>query len=185
MAEVVVVVADGSCAKLFSYAEGSLELIELLEHQQGRLHERDLETDTRGRSEGRGSKMGRRDLAPDRRPKDHERVVFVNEVGRHLNRLHGVNELSDVFLVAPPALLGELKSVVPRGVRIAGTLSKEMIRQSPHQILEQLGLFERQPAGRTDGLKFPPSRSPAIRGKEGRAPQIGGEPHYGEPERGW
>lgn len=105
-----VLVADSTRARLFEAvtATGPLREIESLVHPASRLHERDINTDSPGRSFDSGG-QGRHAMGQAVGAKEHEAETFVREISRRLERARENGELKQLIVIAAPGLLGLLR----------------------------------------------------------------------------
>src|SRR5262245_63474211 len=101
-----IVVADSARARIFSSdrPDRDWELVEALEHPEGRAHTPELVTEMPALERGE-------------LPKDRETKVFARQLARRLEAaLHG-RQYQRLVLVAPPELMGALRRALSAGVR--------------------------------------------------------------------
>ena len=113
-----VVVCDSSRARILSYAKKAdpWDQVEEIDNPAGRARRNDLVTDRPGRvrQSGTGAKAG---LEPHTDPTDVERHRFAARLGEMLQHGFDLRDYSALVLVAPPALLGELRKELSDPVR--------------------------------------------------------------------
>lgn len=116
-ANALIVVADAGKAILFRNT-GTGHALELRE-------ERRLTPDTTAEQGPSGSRP------PDQSLSQTHGASFVNTVAHVLQSMHGKNDFSALFLVAPPKTLGELRSALHKSVEgtVVGSLSKDLTNQ--------------------------------------------------------
>ena len=105
-----IVVADSARARIFSTSrpERGWELVQSLEHPEGRAHTPELVTEMPALERGE-------------LPKERETKVFARQLARRLEAsLHG-RQFQRLVLVAPPELMGALRRALSPGVRAVVT----------------------------------------------------------------
>ncbi len=113
-----ILVAEGSGARLFSTVGRSPELRFLREfdHPTGREKKQAFESDRPGRSfDSRGG--GRHALSPEVDPHQHDRSQFVHELVAFLDKGFQNRDFSELILVAPARLLGELRNTLSKPLK--------------------------------------------------------------------
>ena len=105
-----VVVADSSKARILLADDTDVGLAELdvLEHPEGRMHEQELTSDLPGKAFDSGG-QGRHAMSSSVEPKKHEVMKFAKRVTDHLELARTKASLAKVYLIAPPAFLGQLR----------------------------------------------------------------------------
>lgn len=90
---------------------------------------RDLKSDAPGRAFDTGS-GARHSMEPRTDPKVHEKQLFARQVAEFVNRAAARNEFDRLVLVAPPKMLGELRTHLDQHARdrVAGELDRDLIR---------------------------------------------------------
>jgi protein required for attachment to host cells len=136
-----VVVADQARARLFTASEptAALEEVDTLLNPEGRLHERDINSDRPGRAfDTMGA--GRHAMGKHHSPKEQEAIRFAHTVAERLDVEHGRGTLGHVVLCAPPRFLGFLKEALPEQVVkcVSHTLDKELTGFSTEEIRTHL-----------------------------------------------
>lgn len=119
METIWIVAADASRVRVLQVAgrEGSLTEVEDLANPQGRLQDREMNTDAEPRFNGHGGvgKPGSRSTggpASDREAKganEHSVEVFARDIGRYLDKARQEHRFDRLYLVAPPKFLGQLR----------------------------------------------------------------------------
>ena len=144
MAKTWILVAHDAGARLFEN-EGpgkGIELIEELDHPEGRERDRDFDSDRPGRSFRKNSADPRR-AAMSRSETPHERVVsdFARTLAQKLQHGRTSNRYDRLVLVAPPRFLGLLRSSLdgPTARLVVGSLDKDLAAHKESELLEHLG----------------------------------------------
>lgn len=109
--ETRVIVADSARARIFSSHTTLLELeeIEGFAHPEARRRNRDIASDSSGRSVDQHGA-----LEPATSPADHEAENFAKLLAQHLKALHNKRHFDQLMLVAPPRFLGLLRKQLPK-----------------------------------------------------------------------
>lgn len=119
-----------------------IQLVEEIEHPQGRERDGDLDADRPGRSFRKNSGDPRR-AAMSRSEGPHERVVasFARDLAERLKHGRVENRFQRLVLVAPPRFLGVLRSSIdaPTSDLVVGSLNKDLARAKEPELVEQLG----------------------------------------------
>jgi protein required for attachment to host cells len=123
MATTWIVAADESRARVLQVArpEKRLQEIEDMLNPEGRMQDRDLQTDAEPRFHGRAGGGP----ASDRETQgasEHSARMFAKEVGRYLEKARVEHRFDELVLVAPPKFLGALRKELDKEV---GKLVKE------------------------------------------------------------
>lgn len=144
MAKTWILVAHDAGARLFEN-EGpgkGIELIEELDHPEGRERDRDFDSDRPGRSFRKNSADPRR-AAMSRSETPHERAVsdFARTLAQKLQHGRTSNRYDRLVLVAPPRFLGLLRSSLdgPTARLVVGSLDKDLAAHKESELLEHLG----------------------------------------------
>jgi protein required for attachment to host cells len=139
-----IVVADASCARIFS-SNGNLsqfQEIETLTHPASRLHDRDLTSDLPGRAfDSHGT--GRHAMGQATDPKKHERDAFALQIAAHLDAERNNHSYEHLVLVATPEMLGLLREHLSPEVRkrVSDEIHKDLVRHSAEDIKKHLPEF--------------------------------------------
>lgn len=145
-----IVVCDASRARVFEQHErtGPYALVLDIEHRESRAHVRDLVTDATGRKPvgvplgssygGRSISLGhgRIGAAPHSDPKEVEAEKFARQLGAILEGGLYERAYEELVLVAPPAFLGLLQSVLPDDVarHVEARLGKDLTKSAAHEL---------------------------------------------------
>ena len=140
MANIWVLVADSSGARIFEAENSDSPLSELLTltHPESRMHEQELTSDlpgSQGALDGRHHGMDNKTA-----PKKNEAMVFAKEISKHLEKSHLSHAYNRLILIAPPAFLGLLReNMTPGATRtVILELDKNLSQQSPEEIRQHL-----------------------------------------------
>ena len=144
MASTWVLVAHEAGARLFeNHGPGKgLELVEEVDHPEGRMRDGELVSDRPGRSFRKDSGDPRRaSMSQTQGP--HERLVatFARDLASRLQRGRVRNEYQRLVLVAPPRFLGLLRSSLdgPTAQLVVGSLHKDLAATKKAELIEHLG----------------------------------------------
>ncbi|MFC1589584.1 host attachment protein [Pseudomonadota bacterium] len=144
MKSTMIVVADSTCARIFTADSAKSPLIEIetLAHPEGRLHDKDMTSDLPGKSVG-GDGSGGHAYQNQTDPKKYELTAFAKRVADHLDSARNANKLSNLLLVAGPAFLGELRTHLSTATseKVVFELDKNLAHQSPADIRKHLPEF--------------------------------------------
>lgn len=112
MEKIWIVVADGVRARLFQAESRTGPLIEQddLAHPESRMPERELVTDTRGRTSVSGNHDRRHAYGEDYDVQDRQRDVFARELVKHLEKLRARGDLEILYIIAEPGFLGRMRT---------------------------------------------------------------------------
>ena len=144
MSNVWILVAHESGARVFeNHGPGKgIQLVEELDHPQGRERDGDLDADRPGRSFRKNSGDPRR-AAMSRNEGPHDRVVgaFARDLAHRLQQGRVEHRFDRLVLVAPPRFLGLLRSSLdaPTQDLVVGSLNKDLIRTEEPELVEHLG----------------------------------------------
>ncbi|MDH3818400.1 MAG: host attachment protein [Myxococcales bacterium] len=119
-----------------------LELVETIEHPEGRLRDRDIDSDRPGRSFRKDSGDPRR-AAMSRGESPHDRAIsdFARALANKLQRARVGNQYERLVLVAPPRFLGLLRASLdgPTAQLVVGSLDKDLATRKEAELIGQLG----------------------------------------------
>jgi protein required for attachment to host cells len=138
-----ILVAHDAGARVFeSRGRGEgLDLLETIDHPEGRKRNRDINSDSGGRAFRRNSADPRR-AAMNRKESPHEVIVanFARMLCEKLRQARVDNQYGRLVLVAPPRLLGLLRSSLdrPTAQLIVGSLHKDLGSRSEAELVEHL-----------------------------------------------
>ena len=139
-----ILVAHDAGARVFeSRGPGKgIDLVETIEHPEGRMRDRDIDSDRPGRSFRKDSGDPRR-AAMSRREGPHDRAVsnFARALTDKLQQARMENQYERLVLVAPPRLLGLLRSSLdgPTAQLVVGSLDKDLASSKEAELIEHLG----------------------------------------------
>ena len=133
-----IVAADASRARVLQVAgrEHKLVEVESLVNPQGRMQDRQLQTDAEPRFSGHGG-VGKPGTArtggpaSDRETQgavEHSVKVFARQIGRYLEQARNQQRYHELVLVAPPKFLGALRQELDKEVEklVADELPKDL-----------------------------------------------------------
>jgi protein required for attachment to host cells len=140
MSSTWIVVADASRARIFQAdtPTAALTEIETLTHPVSRQHEGDLISDKAGRDANSGS--GSHGFDRGHEAKSEETIRFAAEICRHLEQGHSKGSYAKLYLMAPPAFLGELRQHLAKPVHglVADEITKDLTTAETAQIRAHL-----------------------------------------------
>lgn len=123
MATTWIVAADASRARVLQVA-GPQRLVEVdsLLNPEGRLQDREINTDARGRFSG--GHTGEDDAGAV----EHTEELFAKRVGDYLDKARNEHRYDALVLVAPPKFLGMLRKKIGKEVRarVVDDLGKDL-----------------------------------------------------------
>jgi len=119
-----------------------LELVETIEHPEGRLRDRDIDSDRPGRSFRKDSGDPRRS-AMSRGEGPHDRVIadFARALADKLQHGRVENQYERLVLVAPPGFLGLLRASLdgPTAELVVGSIDKDLATRKESELIKHLG----------------------------------------------
>lgn len=134
--ETWVVVANSSEARIFSIdANYSLQETDILEHNESRLHVRDLSADRPGKAHDITG-VSRFSMGQQTPIKDTEANIFADELSKHLNAAFHSGSLERIYLAATPSFLGVLRPLLSQPVSgiIVSEVAKDLTKLRPEEI---------------------------------------------------
>jgi protein required for attachment to host cells len=142
----LVLVAESSRARLYESegVGGPLREIEDLTHPEGRLHTRDLISDSPGRSfDSRGE--GRHSMEPHTDAKQVEALSFAREIAERLAAIRVRRDVDAIVIAAPPRFLGLLRDVLDDGTRALVTteIDKNLVTADAEQLASEIASARR------------------------------------------
>jgi protein required for attachment to host cells len=143
MATTWILVAHEAGARVFeSLGSGKgLELLDTIEHPEGRARDRDIDSDRPGRSFRKNSGDPRR-AAMSRSEGPHDRAVadFARALADKLQHARVENQYGRLVLVAPPRFLGLLRSSLdgPTAQLVVGSVDKDLAFSKEAELIEHL-----------------------------------------------
>jgi len=119
-----------------------LELVDQIDHPEGRERDGEIDTDRPGRSFRKNSADPRR-AAMSRSEGPHDRVVaaFARDLARRLLQGRVENRFQRLVLVAPPRFLGLLRASLdgPTEQLVIGSLDKDLAKAEKPELIEHIG----------------------------------------------
>ncbi|MGR9105796.1 MAG: host attachment protein [Gammaproteobacteria bacterium] len=141
MSKLWVVVAESSRARIFSVVNRISPLAEIddLVNPAARSHDRDLTSDTPGRSFDSAG-LGRHAMEPATDPKKNEVIVFARKIGERLGSARKAGEFDELILICSPEFLGLLRQNLDDVLKkhVTKTINKNLIHKDEAQIREYL-----------------------------------------------
>lgn len=135
-------VANQSTAKFFesTAASRAIHLMNEIEHKEGRLHEGDLVTGSKGavfQSAGQGQQ---RATEPEVSATEHEAEKFAGELAGDLYKARLDGRFNKLVLVAAPSFLGQLRSALDKTTAslVVKEVDKNLAGQSSRDLEKEL-----------------------------------------------
>ncbi|TAK87202.1 MAG: host attachment protein [Betaproteobacteria bacterium] len=129
MATTWIIAADASRARVLQVADRDQQLLEIedLLNPQGRLHNREINTDASGRFRGQ-DRPGGHSSDDEQRTGDHYDELFAKRVGDYLEKARNQHRFDRLHLVAPPKFLGALRRELGKEVQklVAEEIPKDL-----------------------------------------------------------
>ncbi len=133
-----IVIANASCARIYSKAKGDhqLSLVKELEHPDSRKKASDLVSDGKGRYMARDQSVGT--YSSRTNPKEVEALHFAKELADILEHGRNVNEFKSLILVAAPPFQGMIKDHFsePLLAQISETIPKDYHNATAKELAE-------------------------------------------------
>lgn len=137
-------VANSSLARIFKIQDShSLIELQVLEHPESRLHNKDLVSDKPGRGfESAGAQ--RHGLENGTTAKQEEFSIFARHLANYLKFAHQQKEYDSLYLAAGPTLLGLLRQILdPLVIKAtAEEVDKDMTHLKKEDILSHFPSFK-------------------------------------------
>ncbi len=141
-----VLIADGSRARLFATENSGSALRPALGQEWigTNLPSRDLASDRPGRSFDSGGE-GRHAMEPPTDPKRHAKWSFAHDIAQLLEAERKNNAFESLVVVAPPEVLGDLRSEFGVELRrmVATEINKDLTKVPTHDLPDRLGNLTR------------------------------------------
>ena len=135
-----ILVANASLAKLYANLgpHKGLQLVKELIHPESRQKNSELVSDRSGAMSAGGGGGG--SMQPQTLPKQHEAKVFAQEIAQELYHGRTVNAFKRAIIVAPPAFMGMLNTVIdgPTAQLISERFEKDYTKCSEPELNERL-----------------------------------------------
>ena len=142
MKQTYVLVADGTRARVFftERPPGPLREIEDMVHPEGRLHARELSSDSPGRTYDSAGR-GRHSLVEPTDQKRAETQAFAHRIAKYFQELHVREPTVAIILVAAPDLLGLLRKQFDKTTMkaVEREVDKNLAHLSVTEISKRLG----------------------------------------------
>jgi protein required for attachment to host cells len=123
-----IIAADSSRARVLQVADRErLVEVESLTNPEGRLQNREINTDAKGRFSG-PDRPGGHSSDDEERTVDHYNELFAKRVGDYLDKARTDQRFEQLVLVAPPKFLGALRKELGKevGKLVADELPKDL-----------------------------------------------------------
>ncbi len=138
-----IVVAHEAGARFFeNLGRGTgLELVEEIEHPDGRARDRDMASDRPGRSFRKNSgDPSRASMSQSEGPHDRAVADFARALANRLKDARVQNQYKRLVLVAPPRFLGLLRSSLdgPTAQLVMVSLDKDLAASKKNELVERL-----------------------------------------------
>lgn len=137
-----ILVADGAGARLFEQqGRGKpLTLLRDLPHPEGKLKNRDIDSDKHGRSFDSMGK-GRHAMSTEQAPTDRVAERFAKELAQTLDQGRLQKSYDRLVLVADPVFLGTLRTALPEALAgtVTATVNKDLTHVNERDLPEHLG----------------------------------------------
>jgi protein required for attachment to host cells len=134
-----ILIANRVGARIVDKQGSKFTLIETISHQQGRLRDRDVNSDKQGRGFDRVGGGGHA-LSPSETAHEHDAKAFAQELAEKLRNARNAKSFERLVLVAEPHFLGLLRdaldSVTARTV--IASVSKDLSRIAPSDLSAHL-----------------------------------------------
>ena len=129
-----VLLAHRAGARVFMRAQdGKLELIQSIDHPEGRLRDGDVDSDRPGFSFESG-RPGGRGLRRSETPQDHVAVVFAKKLADILRSARVDHAYDDLAIIAAPAFLGLIRAALdpPTAALVSKEVAKDLASVPDH-----------------------------------------------------
>ena len=141
MNSVWLVVADSSKARIFTMEsrKGPINEIKSIAHTEARMHEREMTSDSPGRSSGKGG-AGQHNYQDEVSPMEQENINFARQLANELDDERKKNTFNQLILVAPPEFLGKLRQQLSAQTHklVCLELAKNLSAMNPVDIRKHL-----------------------------------------------
>ncbi|MBI4756709.1 MAG: host attachment protein [Betaproteobacteria bacterium] len=135
-----ILVANASLAKLYANhgPKKGLALVKEYEHPESRQKNAELVTDRAGYMQSSGNGHGARQ--PQTEPKQNEMRNFAHELASELNSGRTTNRMQRIILVAPPAFMGLMNTVMDDQTSqlVTDRLEKDYTKAPPKDLASHL-----------------------------------------------
>nr|WP_136252809.1 host attachment protein [Ningiella ruwaisensis] len=139
----LVLVANGSEAKLYKYEDHGRKLVQIdnVSNAHRKDKDSDIVTDRPGvRSSGAGATNNMDAMTSETSPKEEAKHEFIRTVVDRLEDMRKNPGISSIDLVASPSVLGIVKNEMNDHLmkKIDKTIDKNLVSETPEQILDYL-----------------------------------------------
>ena len=135
-------VADRSAARILeNRGPGKgLTVVESIDHPEGNLQDREVNSDKQGRSFDKGG-MGRHAMEPHELPHEHIASVFAKHLAEKLRHARTEHRFERLVLAAEPTFLGRLRAELDEPTRklVSGEVAKHLLGEGDQHVAEALG----------------------------------------------
>ena len=143
MRPIWVLVADNSQACMYHFQphQHNLQLLDYIQHEEGRWHSGDFVTDRTGHTTKTRSptSMANRGLGTsDRSPKNQENTRFTKLVAKAINHAHEQHSFDALQVCAPPGFMGELLPKLKNDVPLTHKVTKNLVAENDQRIMQHL-----------------------------------------------
>lgn len=136
-----ILVADRSQARLFqrNKPQDGIHLIQRMDHPEGRMKEREINSDRPGRAFHSGD-VQRSGYSPDLSATDHVAKNFAQSLATLLDQGRNQSRYERIVLVAAPRMLGWIRDSLPDLTQalVVEALDKDLSYLSEDQVIEYL-----------------------------------------------
>ncbi|GAC1592394.1 MAG: host attachment family protein [Polyangiales bacterium] len=142
MDRVWVLVCDAARGRLFEThgPAAKLRLLHEFAHPQSRAKVNQLVSDHSGNRSAEGASVHHNAMAPSTNPREVEKEHFAHEMVEHLDQALRANQFDRLVLVAPPQLLGTLRSELKQQLQnhLLATVDKDYVHLDETTLAERL-----------------------------------------------
>ncbi|WP_281645514.1 host attachment protein [Parendozoicomonas sp. Alg238-R29] len=143
MRPIWVLVADNSQACMYNFHphQHDLQLLDHIQHEEGRWHNGDFITDRTGHTTKTRSpdSMANRGLGtPDRSPKHQENSRFTHMIAKAINHAHDQHSFQALQVCAPPGFMGELLPKLKKDIPLTHKVNKNLVTENDERIMQHL-----------------------------------------------
>ncbi len=135
----LLLVAESARARLYEMQGDAVREVDDLVHPEGRLHARDLVSDSPGRAFDSAG-QGRHSMEPHTEATRTEAAAFARELAARLEAARTHGKIDAIGLVAPPRFLGLLRDSLDEGTRrlVDVEIDKNLLGAEPERLVQQI-----------------------------------------------
>lgn len=138
-----VLVADNSqaCMYHFQPQQHHLQLLDYIQHEEGRWHSGDFVTDKTGhatKTRSAGSMANRGLGTTDKSPKLEENARFTRTIAKAINHAHDQHSFQALQVCAPPGFMGELLPKLKKDIPLTHKVTKNLVTENDERIMQHL-----------------------------------------------